>query len=121
QLGVSFRDDTNDMGLRIEENLLRVGAVLTLPLQWKVDPYVAGSLQTTPTESFFYGNGRPVRVAKFWDPVVSTESAGASFLYTGEGLSVGTRVGLAIEQIRAAVHTERTDDRETEGEVETYR
>ena len=120
-LGVSFRDDTNDMSLRIEQNLLRVGMVITLPLRWKVDPYIAGSIETTPTESFLYGPGGPVRVAKFWDPVVSTESAGASVVHSGESVTVAARLGLAMEQIRAGMHTERTDDRETEGELEGFR
>ena len=120
-VGVSFRDDTNDMSLRIEQNQLRVGTVLTLPVGWKVNPYVSGSLETTPTEKFLYGPGGPVRVAKFWDPVISTESAGASVLHSGESLTVAARVGIALEQIRTAVHTDRTDDRETEGELERYR
>lgn len=121
ELGVSFRDDTNDVSLRIEQNRLRVGSVIVLPLRWEVDPYIAGSIETTPTESFLYGPDGPVRVAKFWDPVISTESAGATILHSGESLTVSARAGLAIEQIRAAVHTERTDDRETEGELEAFR
>ena len=120
-LGISFRDDTNNMSLRIEQNRVRVGMVITLPLRWKVDPYIAGSLETTPTESFLYGPSGPVRIAKFWDPVISTESAGASVVHSGESVTVAARLGLAMEQIRAAMHTERTDDRETEGELEGFR
>lgn len=121
ELGVSYRNDTNDMEVRIEENRLRVGTLVTLPVGWRLDPYLAGALETTPTESFRYGPRGPVRVAMFWDPVATLESAGASVVVKQERFTVAARVGLALEQIRSVRHTEKTDDRETEGVVESWR
>ncbi len=119
--GLSYSSDPDDASVRVEQNRLRLGTLLVVPAGWKVDPYVAFGLQTTPTESFVYLSAGPRRVAKFWDPVTTTESAGATWGAKGTRFEVSMRLGVAFEQIRAAKHTLRTDDPETEGEVEAYR
>ncbi len=119
-IGLSYQNDSNGTMLRVEQNRLRIGSLVTLPLSWRVDPYIAGGLQTTPTEAFRYGRNGPVRFGKFWDPVVTSESAGATLVHRDTNLDLSARLGLAFEQIRAAKYTDRTDDPTTEGEVEGY-
>ena len=120
-LGVSYRSDTAGLSLRVEQNRLRLGTVVTLPAEWSVDPYLALGLQTTPTESFRYNRGEKERLAKFWDPVITTESIGATWGVREPSYALSLRLGIAMEQIRAALHTVRTDDPATEGDVEAYR
>ena len=119
-LGVSYQNDPDGVPLRVEQNKLRIGSLITAPLSWRVDPYVAGSLQTSVTEAFQYRRTGPIRHGKLWDPVVTTESAGGTFYHRHEKVDVSARVGFAFEQIRAVLHTDRTDDPATEGVVEGY-
>lgn len=120
-IGLSYRTDPKGLSLRVEQNRLRLGTLVVVLGNWRVDPYVALGLQTTPTESFIYLASGPRRVSKFWDPVTTTESAGATWGTTSSEFALSMRLGVAFEQVRAAKHTLRTDDPTTEGEVESYR
>jgi hypothetical protein len=126
-LSASYRGDEEDTS---ESNPLRVGdneffyeGVFIYPIRWIVDPYLAGSLRTAVTESFQYQRGRPepVRMANLWDPVTSQQGAGLTYLLRGEAGTFNTRVGLALQQIRAKHHTRMTDDYLTPKIVEQYK
>lgn len=121
-IGANYQDDT------VAENMIRVGdndlfgeVLIAYPVAWKVDPYIAGSLRTSITESFQYFYGPRTRVSSLWDPVTSRQSTGLQYGVMGTGGMFNTRLGVAIQQIRAKYNTNLTDDYMTFKEKEAYR
>ncbi len=121
-IGANYQDDS------IPENMVRVGEndlfgelLIAYPVSWRVDPYIAASLRTSITESFQYYGPSRMRVASLWDPVTSRQSTGLQYMLVGGQNMFNTRVGVAIQQIRAKYNTMLTDDYTTFDVKEAYR
>jgi hypothetical protein len=95
--------------------------VFVYPIRWIMDPYFSISLRTPITEGFLYNYGpKRVRTANFWDPVTSQQGAGFTFAINTMTTRFDTRIGAALQQIRAHSNTQLTDDYTTLKEHEAY-
>lgn len=122
RLGASYVDDSLGLDpVRIGDNEVFDEVSILLPLTWRVDPYISANIRTAVTETFRYSGVNRTRVASLWDPVISQQSAGFTFAMTGESGYLNSRLGVALQQVRARHNTLQTDDWRTKGIVETYR
>lgn len=121
-LGANYQDDSiPEHTLRVGDNDFFTEVLIAYPVAWKIDPYIAGSLRTPITESFRYFGRIRTRFQSLWDPVTSRQSTGFTYGLYGKAGSFNTRLGVALQQIRAEHHTQMTDDYTTRDVVEAYR
>ena len=121
QLGASYRDDSIVMNrLRVAENEILFEGMIILPMSWRIDPYLHGSIRSAVTTSYRYGRGEPVAVAGFTDPLKTSESIGGSYGFVDSASFGALRMGIALEQTRASEHRAATDDPTTPEVVESY-
>jgi len=121
-LGANYQDDSIPANtLRVRENEFFSEILTAYPVAWKIDPYVAFSLRTPITEAFYYFGETRTRNQNLWDPVTSRQSTGFTFALYGSSGTFNTRIGVALQQIRANNHTQLTDDYKTLDIQEKYR
>lgn len=119
-LGANYQDDSiPSHTIRVRENEFAGEILAAYPVSWKLDPYIALSLRTPVTETFYYFGAIRTRNQSLWDPVTSRQSTGFTFGTYGTAGTFNTRLGLALQQVRAKYHTQYTDDFKTP-ERETY-
>lgn len=122
RLGASYVSDSVGIDpLRIGDNEVFDELSLSLPVAWRVDPYISANVRTAVTETFRYTGTQRTRVASLWDPVVSQQSAGFTYSMMGQSGYWSSRLGIALQQVRARHNTLLTDDWKTRDVVEAYR
>ncbi len=103
------------------DNELFGEVVLTVPLGWKVDPYISSNFKTQITESHRVQNQSLIRLSKFWDPVISQQAMGLTYGLSGKVLCFSIRSGANLQQIRTQDYTALTDDPLTQLIKEQYK
>jgi hypothetical protein len=121
-LGSTYKDDSiAQRRIRVTDNELFGEMVAVYPVRWRVDPYFATSIRTALTESFRNTRSTQMRTASLWDPVTSQQSCGFTYAAADKQGVFTSRLGLALQQLRASTNTAMTDDPKTWGVVEAYR
>lgn len=120
-IGANYKDDSIAANtLRVSDNEIFGEGVFVYPIRWIADPYFSASIRTPITESFRYSGPNRFRTANFWDPVTSQQGMGFTYALTGRSGMFNTRIGMALQQIRAEHNTMLTDDYTTPKVVEAY-
>ncbi|MFO7447697.1 MAG: DUF3078 domain-containing protein [Ignavibacteriaceae bacterium] len=102
---------------RTNDNELYLESVLSKNVGWAVDPYFSNTIRTAVAPGFSYDSIPPVEIADFFDPGYITQSIG--FVYE-RTKSFNTRLGVALQEVITNVHTQYSDDAETD-EIEKFK
>ena len=102
---------------RINNNEINLESVLAYKVGWIVDPFLGNSIRTQVTNGYDYEKNPDKSIVDFFDPAYVTQSFG----FTYDKLSVGTtRFGIALQETFTNVHTQYSDDIETD-KVENFK
>lgn len=91
------------------------------PIGWDIDPFLAVGIRTQLTESHLLAKNGLMRTAKFWDPIISSESLGFTVSDVNKIGSANIRLGIVLQQIRSHFHTDQTDNPTTLNIREAYK
>ena len=107
--------------LHTTDNEFRIETMLSLLINWRINPFVSMRLSTPLTESFRAGLQQIERSASFWDPVTSDQSCGFHFIRSHGKGSVELKAGANTQQIRSRSNTSLSDDLLTPSVRERYK
>lgn len=96
-----------------EESRCKAAVQGELLLGWKVNPFLELGVETALLESKTIRRKEMHTVARWWDPVQSSQRFGWHYEYRWEKGNVGWNSGVQMKQIRAKENTKFTDDRRT--------
>lgn len=112
------RTKVGDAGSRKSSDELNLETIYTYKLSLLVNPFASATGQTQFMPGYNYPDAAPrARISEFFDPAYFTETVGAAYTPIKD---LKERLGATMKQTLSETHG-WADDKETAGEVETFK